>query len=273
MKIVGSATATEKRAAAYEIKFVLSADVAERVLGWARSHLAPDPHADGATGDRYRVNSLYFDTKNLDTYRRQGSYAKSKYRIRRYGTDAGLFLERKLKSRGLVSKRRTHIPAGDLWKVACPEPDWDWTGSWFRRRLDLRRLHPRCQIRYERVARLGMAADGPIRLTVDRNLDAFVTGDCEVAEKGAWVPLLPGHCILELKFRLVMPVQFKQLLEEVSLTPQPVSKYRLSIQAFGLDPEARDLQPARGNGHGRPEALALNHHPLPLEAPAVLREA
>lgn len=273
MKIVGSATVTEKRAAAYEIKFVLPTDVAERVLSWARSHLAPDPHADGATGDHYHVNSLYFDTRNLDTYRRKGSYGKSKYRIRRYGSEVGLFLERKLKSRGLVSKRRTRIPAGDLWKVACAEPDADWDGNWFRRRLDLRRLLPRCQIRYERLARLGMAADGPIRLTVDRDLSAFVTSDYEVAEEGAWVPLLPGRCILELKFRLVMPVLFKRLLEEVSLTPQPVSKYRLSIQAFGLDPEARDEQPVKGNGHIGPDAFARNHHPLPLDAPAVLREA
>jgi hypothetical protein len=69
-----------------------------------------------------------------------------------------------------------------------------------------------------------------------------------------------------------MPVLFKQLLEEVSLKPQPVSKYRLSIQAFGLDPEARDVQSVEGNGHFSAEALAVNHHSLPLEVPAVLRE-
>jgi hypothetical protein len=272
MNILDSPATTEKREAAFEIKFVIPAEVAERVLSWARRSLVPDPHADGTTGDLYRVNSLYFDTKDLHTYQRKGSYSKSKYRIRRYGADTGLFLERKLKSRGLVSKRRTRIPAGDLWKVSCANPERGWVGNWFRRRLEVRRLLPRCQIRYERVARLGMAAEGPIRLTVDRDVRAFMSSDCGVAEEGAWVPLLPGRCILELKFREVMPVLFKQLLEEVSLKPQPVSKYRLSIQAFGLDPEARDVQSVEGNGHFSAEALAVNHHSLPLEVPAVLRE-
>src|SRR5205814_5550277 len=104
MNIPDLASATEKRDAAYEIKFVVTEQVAELALTWARIHLAPDPHADEA-GDGYRVNSLYFDTPKLDVYQRNGSYGKSKYRVRRYGSEPNIFLERKLKSRGLVSKR------------------------------------------------------------------------------------------------------------------------------------------------------------------------
>lgn len=275
MNILDPATATEKREAAYEIKFVVSAEVAGIVLGWARENMSPDPHAevDTASGDGYRVNSLYFDTGQLDVYQRNGSYAKSKYRIRRYGTEECLYLERKLKSGGLVSKRRTRIPDEELWRVAASELDPRWVGAWFRRRLEVRRLLPQCQIRYDRAARLGVSPDGPIRLTVDRNVRGFATRECGVLDDGAWVPLLPGRCILELKFRSAMPVLFKRLLEEVSLTPQPVSKYRLSIQAFGLDPSSRNGQPFGSNGHVFPEALSGNHQPARVEAPPSAREA
>lgn len=269
---LASASVNEKREAAYEIKFVVSTATAGAVLSWAREHLAPDPYAEG-NGDIYHVNSLYFETKDLDVYQRKASYGKTKYRIRRYGSADVLFLERKLKTGGLVSKRRTRIPDGDLWRLATAEREPDWIGQWFRRRLEVRRLSPKCQIRYERVARLGMTAEGPIRLTVDRDVRAFLSTDFGIAEEGEWIALLPDRCILELKFRLAMPALFKQLLTEVPLTPQPTSKYRLSIQAFGLDPAVeRNGQPHQGNGHISADALAVNHQPVRVEVPAAPRE-
>lgn len=272
MNIQDLASATEKRDAAYEIKFLISASVAEEVLAWARQQLAPDPNGDCANGDGYRVNSLYFDTPNLDVYQRNGSYSKTKYRVRRYGGEPSIFLERKLKSRGLVSKRRTRVPDPELHRLGT-EPDPEWVGYWFYRRLSVRQLVPRCQIRYDRVARLGMTAEGPIRLTVDRDVSAFPTTEYRVQEIGDWIPLLPGRCILELKFRLVMPPLFKAMLEEMALTPQPVSKYRLSIQAFGLDPSVRRDHAIAGNGHASAEELVPNGHRVLAERAAVQREA
>jgi len=248
MNIADRSNATEKRDAAYEIKFVVPTALAEAAMAWARRHLAPDPHAEITDADGYRVNSLYFDTSNLDVYRRNGSYGKSKYRVRRYGNESGIFLERKLKSRGLVSKRRTRIPDEELPRLAA-EPSPEWVGFWFRRRLEVRQLFPRCQIRYDRVARVGMTPSGPIRLTIDQNVCSFVTSEYGVEDNGGWKWLLPGQCIVELKFRVEMPPLFKSLTEELALAPQPVSKYRLSIQAFGLDPAPSNGQPAAHNGH------------------------
>ncbi|MFO1500351.1 MAG: polyphosphate polymerase domain-containing protein [Verrucomicrobiota bacterium] len=273
MKIPDLVTATEKRDAAYEIKFVVPTSVAEAALVWARSHMAPDPHASNTDGDGYRVNSLYFDTPRLDVYQRNGSYGKSKYRVRRYGTESTIFLERKLKSRGLVSKRRTRIAEDELSRLARVELEPGWIGYWFRRRLVARQLEPRCQICYDRVARVGMMPEGPIRLTVDRNVRAFVTGEYQVAEMASWMPLLPDRCILELKFRQEMPPLFKSLLQALSLAPQPVSKYRLSVQAFGLAPEANAAQPAAHNGHVTADELLTNHQPVTLQPAAPAREA
>src|SRR5262249_50600430 len=163
-----------------------------------------DPHSEAGTGDGYRVNSLYFDTANLDVYQRKGSYGKAKYRVRRYGGEQTLFLERKLKSRGLVSKRPPRVPGVGLAQLARdPEPEW--SGYWFCRRLLARQLLPKCQIAYQRVARVGLTPAGPIRLTVDRAIRAFQTSEYDVVEGGNWVELLPDKCIVELKFRLGMP--------------------------------------------------------------------
>src|SRR3954471_1307785 len=137
------ASVTEKRDGAYEIKFLVPTATADAALAWARQHLAPDPHAQSGTdGDGYRVNSLYFDTANLDVYRRNGSYGKSKYRVRRYGAEPSIFLERKLKARSLVSTRRTRISDLELPRLAQTQLEPGWVGYWFGRRLVLRRLSP-----------------------------------------------------------------------------------------------------------------------------------
>ena len=264
MNIPDLAGAIEKRDAAYELKFLVPAPLAESALAWARRHLSPDPHVNAGHGDGYRVNSLYFDTSSLDVYQRHGSYGKAKYRVRRYGAEDGIFLERKLKSRGLVSKRRTRVPDHDIVLLAMSDPTPDWVGHWFRRRLHARRLFPQCQIRYQRVARVAVTPEGPVRLTLDRDICSFSTNQYQVHEAGSWIPLLPDKCILELKFRLGIPPLFKSLIEELGLTPVPVSKYRLSIQVSGLAPKPAEPElkpePAKANGHIAAGALLGNHH-------------
>lgn len=264
MNIPELASSTEKRDGAYEMKFILPAEAAETVLVWARKHLSPDPHGGTSNGDGYRVNSLYFDTPKLDVYQRNGSYGKAKYRVRRYGSEANIFLERKLKSRGLVSKRRTRIPDADIFRLVNGDATPDWIGYWFRRRLLARRLFPKCQIRYQRVARVGETPEGPVRLTLDREVSAFPSKEYHVYEAGPWKPILPDQCILELKFRNGVPILFKSLIDELQLTAQPVSKYRLCIQAAGLDPKpALEAAPSM-NGHASAEALAGNTRPVLL---------
>src|SRR4051812_4906695 len=95
----------EDRAFAAEIKFLVPADRVDALRAWARGRLGPDPYGGGPYSDTYQTNTLYFDTRDLDVFYRRGSYGRSKYRVRRYGRSAELFLERKLKTRDLVSKR------------------------------------------------------------------------------------------------------------------------------------------------------------------------
>ncbi|MFN0058457.1 MAG: polyphosphate polymerase domain-containing protein [Planctomycetota bacterium] len=218
----------------YELKFVVPDDLAERVLAWARSHLAADPHAEAALGDGYRVHSVYLDTIDFDTYHGRGPHGRIKYRLRRYGAETGVFLERKSKARGLVRKRRTLVPETDLSYITGGITDRNWSGHWYQRRLHERRLAPTSQVMYERIARVGETPEGPIRLTVDRQLRCCPADEFNVRPFTGGVEFLIGQAIVEMKFHAAVPALFKRLIQELTLAPEGVSKYRASIEACGL---------------------------------------
>ena len=239
----------ETRELAAEVKFQVEVFLAERICEWARSRLSPDPNA--AAGDReddYYLSSLYFDTEQLDVFRRNGSFGRSKYRIRRYGQSPTAFLERKLKTRGLVCKRRSPVRLDELKRLVEAEPVSGWVGSWYHERLLLRRLQPMCQIAYHRTARVGANGHGPIRLTVDQGLRAQPAQGLSFADPAGGQLVADGFAIVELKYRGEMPVLFKELVEQFALNPKRISKYRVALAGLGLASEPVDeAQPNREN--------------------------
>ncbi len=227
----------ENREFASEFKFMVARSLAPEIREWARGCLQPDPNASGETQDTYRITSLYFDTPTFDVFHRRGSFGRSKYRIRQYGQSEVAFLERKLKTRGLVSKRRSAVLINDLPALTAPQIQRLWQGYWFHRRLLARKLSPVCQIRYDRMARVAMTQYGPIRMTIDDNLRAVpISGITFTPEQGEL--LLADHVILELKFRLEMPLLFKQLVEQFALNFSTISKYRLGVAGVGMVSES-----------------------------------
>lgn len=236
---------------AFEIKFLLPDSAANEILARVRSRLAADPYADPAFGDGYRISSLYFDTADLSVYHRVGSFGRRKFRLRRYGSEPRVFLERKSKSQGLVRKRRTAVPESELGRLngnhtgglhhpagRHNEPNTSadsWPGHWFHRRLARRRLAPKTQVSYERIARVGMTPEGFVRFTVDRQVRCTAAAGLDVPYLVDGPTILAGWSIVEFKFRIAMPVLFKELMHEFSLTPTSVSKYRLSVDACGLN--------------------------------------
>src|SRR5262249_62138116 len=116
---------------------------------WARQHLAFDPHADAALGNAYRIHSLYLDTATLDVFHRKPGYGRRKFRLRRYGTEHGLYLERKTRSGDRVKKRRTPIPDTELGHLLEGAADPAWGGHWFHSRLLHRALRPPSPISYD----------------------------------------------------------------------------------------------------------------------------
>jgi hypothetical protein len=225
----------ENREFASEIKFQVPEFAGEEILEWARTRLSPDPNAaDNGGNGSYQISSLYFDSEQFDVYHRNGSFGRSKYRIRRYGPSHVVFLERKLKTRGLVSKRRAAVNAAELTQLQDSEPDPGWPGFWYHQRLLARRLRPVCQIGYQRIARVAMTPYGPIRLTVDRGIQALPLSIAAFNDLAPGIGLSEDEVIVEFKFRMAMPVLFKELVEKFALTPKRMSKYRLAAVALGL---------------------------------------
>lgn len=255
----------EYRESACELKFLVSQATSESVREWARARLQPDPHSDGESGDGYRITSLYLDTHRFDVFHRRGSFGRSKYRIRRYGSGDIAFLERKLKTKGLLAKRRSTLQLSRLASLQDAIPVTDPDAFWFHRRLLARGLGPVCQISYRRTALFSITDLGPIRLTVDDDLRAVPVRRLAFGDLAEAVPILPDQRVLELKFRGDMPSLFKQLLLDFSLAPSAFSKYRHAARKLGCvpDPEPAVPTPAPAPAHIAPRP--------PLEAPVPVR--
>jgi hypothetical protein len=223
--------ARQPREYAFEVRFVIDPALGERLRDWTRAHLTADPHGSGPAGDEYAISSLYFETPDYDVFRRQGSFGRSKYRIRRYNEGDVVFLERKLRTSTLLTKRRARIAPGDLARLSAPGPSPRWSGTWFHRRIAVRRLRPVCQVTCQRTARVGVGEHGPFRVTFDQQVSVLPVSQVAFAAAPG-TPLLRRGFILELKYRVTPPPLMTQLVEEFAFSPKRVSKYRLGVLAL-----------------------------------------
>jgi hypothetical protein len=231
-ELMAPAVARPPRPFISEAKFVVDGSTGRKIRDWARMHLDPDPHGGGPFTDEYRITSLYFDTDAGDVFHRRGSFGRAKYRVRRYGEAQVVFLERKLRKPGMLSKRRTVVALGTLPCLDRHGADPGWDGHWFHRRLLLRQQRPVCQISYSRIARARPTLEGPARLTLDDDLRATTAREPEFAPEAGHL-VLPRRMILELKYGHHMPAIFKRLVEELKLEPERASKYRLGMTSLG----------------------------------------
>lgn len=222
---------------AFELKFLLKPELAQQVEDWARRFLVADPHGEAALGGAYRTTSIYSDTPELHVYYRQPAYKRRKFRVRRYGAAPWMFLERKSKSGDRVSKRRVTIPQQHLNWLAQEAVQEDWTGHWFHRSVLLRRLQPACQVEYVRSAFAGSCGDGPLRVTLDRNVRGMLASDWHFLVMDSARALLVDQVIVEFKFHTTMPATLRELVEQMRLEPAKVSKYRLCREAWGVPPQ------------------------------------
>jgi hypothetical protein len=211
---------------AYELKFLLGEEQARDVAARVARRLAPDPYGDSALDGAYRTTSVYTDTPQFDVFHRAGNSASSKLRARRYGAAGPVFLERKDKDGDKVRKCRSPVPCMDLTLLGEPAFPDDWPGGWFHVLLNGRRLRPVCRVSYDRVAFLGTAEGGAVRVTFDRNIRGEAADGWELVPIADGPELLLGEVICEFKFRLALPLVFKDIVAALNLAPSRVSKYR-----------------------------------------------
>jgi len=235
-----SLTARSDGSTAYEVKFLIDHSLTPAVESWAVQHLHRDPHGDPDRGGSYQITSLYTDTPSFDVYHRTPRFRRRKYRLRRYGAEEIVHLERKVRRGERVTKRRTSVAESELSLLgeALTLPDWE--GYWFHKSLLEKSLVPTCLITYQRTAFLSQGTAGPLRLTLDHHVQGQLATEWSLYGTGPGLPLLPDQVVLELKFRDAMPPLFKQLVADLQLVPTGVSKYRRCLDAWNVTDLAAD---------------------------------
>jgi hypothetical protein len=220
-------------APAFEMKFLLDDARARDVESRIAARLSPDPHSDPKLRNAYHISTIYCDTPEFDVFHRVGSYRRRKYRLRRYGNEPLVFLERKTKRGERVRKRRAKIDGCDLSSLSAFSTDPDWPGHWFHKQLVQRRLEPVCNVQYLRTAYVGIGDEGPLRLTFDRDVRTRLVKDWLLPPTVDGIPVLTGHVVCEFKFRGNLPALFKGIIQELALEPTGISKFRHCFRAAG----------------------------------------
>ncbi len=218
------------RFARYELKIVLARAEAELVQAWATSRLAPDSFGD-AEG-RYEVRTVYLDSPELEIYQRLGDEPGTKFRVRRYGEEGEVWLERKRRRGDRVRKLRAKWPLADLTTLL------DGRGSprqWPRRFQDAvrgRDLAPVLLVVYPRSA---FSGEGDIRLTLDWGVKVWrMRVDEDVFSPKGDPTEVTTDVILELKFDGDMPELFAELMTMLGRDVGSFSKYGRGVEAAGL---------------------------------------
>ncbi|MCA9060939.1 MAG: polyphosphate polymerase domain-containing protein, partial [Planctomycetaceae bacterium] len=239
---------TPQKTRRIELKYQVSHELARSLRDWAAIHMQPDEYAAHSPDCVYQITSLYLDTPEYDIYHRQSDRVRGKFRLRRYGTESTIWLERKRKSGNVVRKRRTAISQKEVEKLIDADEGRTTTATekpeqWFRELIQQHQLQPVNIISYRRFAAVGQSDYGPVRFTIDDRIHSQPANGWHIPQGMAPTSdLLPGEQIVELKFMDVLPPLFRQLLMDYPISATGFSKYRTGV-SHQLLPAASDQLP------------------------------
>lgn len=237
----------------YEKKFLITEEQYAALIKRLEGKMVDDEFAYSL------VTNIYYDTPDFLLIRRsiEKPVYKEKLRLRSYGVpkdESKVFVEIKKKYKGVVYKRRIHVPYADAvgylkGERECPEPGQigNEIGYFLSR---YKGIQPAMYISYERYS-LASPTDSVLRMTFDRNI-TWRTYDLDLS-KGVYGNKLDldGRVLLEVKIPGVMPIWLSLLFDELKIRQTSISKYG---RAYGvalkdklIDPEEAARQMLLGS--------------------------
>lgn len=229
----------EKR---FEFKYVLDIVKAHKVEVYFQKLgvLERDGYSENGP---YIVNSLYYDTPQLDDHRDKDAslLIRRKMRARMYQSSwfdehKTIWLEVKKKRNMNISKVRVGV-SGTAWKEFMVDGDTSKLydnniSSEDREKLDefvfTYRRHmyrPHVVVKYDRTAYLANFVS-PVRITFDKNITTCYAGDSEAEQ--SMMAVSKDRVVMELKYNGTTPWWVSEALIKFNLEREDFSKYRHS---------------------------------------------
>lgn len=210
-----------------EKKYLLERTQYEKLVRALDKYMKKDKYFES------NIMSLYYDTPDYRLIRTsmEKPVFKEKIRLRSYGVpgrDSTVFLEYKRKYKGVVYKRRTFMPLGDVDRFTAGEQT-EVNNQQIENELRYAfkfypGLQPRMLITYHRFSYSGRE-DKNLRITFDdqvtyRGYDLDLS--CGVYGRTL---LNKGQRLMEIKIPGSMPLWLSKLLDELKIYPTSFSKY------------------------------------------------
>ncbi|HPG39775.1 MAG TPA: polyphosphate polymerase domain-containing protein [bacterium] len=227
-----------------EIKYYVPLDKVPLIKEFIRPYADLDPYSADLANQQYIIRSIYLDSPQLDFYYQKldGLPVRRKLRIRvynEYDPNAIGFLEIKRRFSKTVVKERAKYTFAEIENFLNPE-NRDWgvlkqingtlVLSKFLYNISKLELEPVVLIVYNRDAFIGKL-DNRVRLTIDYNVRSRKCDKIStIFQDGILIPVVDTQCILELKYDSFMPKWMRELVHELKVSPQSISKYCMSIE-------------------------------------------
>ena len=234
----------------FELKYIISEDVALAVRDFVSSYLEIDEFGATLPQFSYPVHSLYLDSPDMKLYRAtiNGDKNRFKLRLRFYENraDAPVFFEIKRRMNNTISKQRGGVRrdgvegllAGQLpmpTHLVSKEPKQLLALQNFCRLVASLEATPKAHIAYLREAWISRY-DNSVRVTLDRNVRCDPEPSARLSTQMVQpVTVFGNKVILELKFTNRFPDWFKELVRVFGLMQCGAAKYVDGVALVGED--------------------------------------
>jgi len=223
----------------YEFKYRLNPIQYNRIRIAILPYMRLDDYSRVASGKKYLVRSLYFDTYNYETFQEKmsGDSDRVKFRIRTYSRsitdDTVVRVELKVRNANAMVKYGSFVSVSDH-LFFMRRRHWPETGNpvldEFERCLHLKSLEPKILIEYLREG-FKDRAGSDLRITFDQQVRSAHCSDLFPQGPVFFRAHHPQGIILEIKGYDIPPAWLKRLVREHGLKIVANSKFTQGILA------------------------------------------